>query len=113
MNNNEVTEAFGMLLEEIETLVRGLDNEGAEAFRAGDHDRAGRLAEQARRISELHEKVKSLRREWQSISAGKAPRRERGRKKHLGGLPEDVAHLSERSADRSWRPSPSSAAAPR
>jgi len=40
MEKNEVNEAFEILLEEIEVVVNALNEEGAQAFRAGDYEKA-------------------------------------------------------------------------
>jgi len=76
MDKNEVNEAFEILLEEIEAAADALNEEGAEAFRAGDYDKAKSAIEKATRLAEFREKVKALQKEWLGLFA-EAPRRKR------------------------------------
>ncbi|MCL6507024.1 MAG: winged helix-turn-helix domain-containing protein [Bryobacteraceae bacterium] len=76
MNHNEVYAAFEILLEEIEAAANGLNEAGAEAFRAGDYEKAKAAIEEATRLAEFREKVKVLQKEW----AGLLPSRPRVRK---------------------------------
>ena len=73
MDKNEVHIAFEILLEEIETVVSGLNDGGAEAFQSGDYDRAVKLAKDATRLHEFHDKVKGLQGEWRTLFAETAP----------------------------------------
>ncbi|WP_369017266.1 winged helix-turn-helix domain-containing protein [Thermatribacter velox] len=86
METNEVHVAFEILLEEIETVANAFNDAGAEAFRAGDYERARQAIEEATRLAEFREKVKALQREWAAFSAKgikrakrKATRRAKGR----------------------------------
>jgi restriction system protein len=76
MKTNEVNEAFEILLEEIEAVADTLNDAGAEAFRAGDYDKARAAIEEATRLAEFREKVKALQKEWQGLFA-KVPRQKR------------------------------------
>lgn len=67
MEQNEVNEAFEILLEEIEAVANDLNEAGAEAFKAGDYDRARTTIEEATRLSEFREKVRQLQKEWKSF----------------------------------------------
>lgn len=64
MERNEVNTAFEILLEEIELVANQLNESGAEAFRAGDYERARRAIEEATRLAGFRERVKALQREW-------------------------------------------------
>lgn len=89
MQKNEVYQAFEILLEEIEQVVNGLNQEGAEAFKRNDYEGARRTIEIATRLTEFREKIKTLGQEWQnifvpSLSAGKSTsktREEKSKKK--------------------------------
>ena len=86
MERNEVNVAFELLLEEIESVANGLNDEGAEAFRSGDYDKARLAIEVATRLVEFREKVKALQQEWGILSAqGLRPRR-KGRKRRSKGM---------------------------
>lgn len=86
MDKNEVNTAFEILLEEIELVANQLHESGAEAFRAGDYDKARKAIEEATRLADFREKVKALQREWAGLLAGdlkvrrpKPPRTAKGR----------------------------------
>jgi hypothetical protein len=70
MNKNEVNIAFEILLEEIELVANQLNESGADAFRAGDYDKARQAIEEATRLADFREKVKALQREWAGLAAG-------------------------------------------
>ena len=90
MDRNEVHIAFEILLEEIETVVGSLDDEGAAAFQAHAYDRAVKLARDATRLAEFHAKVKSLQAEWQTLFAETKPPKPKAKgtdtRKDLGRL---------------------------
>lgn len=71
MHTNEVNTAFEILLEEIELVANQLNDSGAEAFRAGDYDKARRAIEEATRLADFREKVKALQREWAGLTPGR------------------------------------------
>ena len=82
MNKNEVRIAFEILLEEVETVVNNLNEDGAASFQKGDYEKARRLVENAAQLTEFREKVRGLQKEWQSVFAGKAPmRRKKARRR--------------------------------
>ncbi len=70
MNKNEVYTAFEILLEEIELVANQLNESGADAFRAGDYDKARRAIEEATRLADFREKVKALQHEWAGLAVG-------------------------------------------
>lgn len=95
MDRNEVYTAFEILLEEIEYVANQLNDSGASAFRLGDYHKARTAIEDVTRLAALREKVKSLQKEWISLSAGhlsNRPRRHRAQGKLSRGLrtPEDA-----------------------
>jgi len=61
MERNEVNAAFEILLEEIESVANAFNEEGANALRRGDHDKAQQAIEEATRPAEFREKIKTLR----------------------------------------------------
>ena len=75
MDQNEVLVAFEILMEEIEAVTNSLNEAGAEAFRAGDYEKARRAIEEATRLAEFRERVKALQQEWSSVFARKARRK--------------------------------------
>ena len=81
MEGNEVNTAFEMLLEKIELIANKLNEQGAEAFKAGDYDAARRAVEQATRLADFREKVKSLKKEWELLSAGQPTRARASRRR--------------------------------
>ncbi len=70
MDKNEVNTAFEILLEEIEFVANDLNESGAEAFRAGDYEKARRAIEEATRLADLREKVKVLHGNGQALQKG-------------------------------------------
>ena len=76
VDTNEVNEAFEILLEEIVAAANALNEEGAEAFRAGDYNKAKSAIEKVTRLAEFREKVKTLQKEWLGLFAG-VPRQKR------------------------------------
>ena len=85
MDRNEVSVAFEIVLEEIETVVDSLNQSGAGAFQKGDYDTARGLIEIATRLTEFRGKVRSMQKEWDSIFSARIPRKLR-RKKRLPRL---------------------------
>ena len=68
LETNEVHAAFEILLEEIEAIVSGLNESGAEAFRTGDYDKARQAVAQAESLADFRDKIKALQREWNTLS---------------------------------------------
>ena len=75
MENNEVATAFEIVLEEIESVVDSLNQEGADAFQTGNYENARKLIEVATRITDYRSKVKSLQKEWVSLFSAKVPKK--------------------------------------
>jgi restriction system protein len=73
MDENEVNIAFEILLEEIEEVFNMISEEGEEAFKTQDFDKADTLVEYGKRLKEFRERVKALQREWQTIFSEKIP----------------------------------------
>jgi hypothetical protein len=94
MDRNEVDIAFEILMEEIETVADGLNDEGSKAFQAGDYDTARRLIEDATRLADFRQKVKALQQEWQSsfpaVPRKKVKRTAKGRLPKGLRTPEDA-----------------------
>lgn len=67
--NNEVMVAFEILLEEIETVVAGFNEEGANAFRNSDYETAKEIMERAGQITAFRDRVKELQKEWERLFA--------------------------------------------
>jgi len=73
MDRNEVSAAFEIVLEEIETVVDSLNQDGAGAFQKGDYDTARGLIEIATRLAEFRGKVRNLQKEWDNIFSTRIP----------------------------------------
>lgn len=69
MQRNEVNTAFEILLEEIEFVAYGLNEEGAEAFKVGNYGAARQAIEEATRLAEFRDKIKALQKEWATLWA--------------------------------------------
>ena len=69
MNQNEVSIAFDILLEEIEHAIEILNQEGAKAFQRADYIGAKELMEKGSQMTAFREKVKDLDKEWTNIFA--------------------------------------------
>lgn len=78
MNSTDVSEAFQILLEQIEAMVSALNEHGAEVLRKGDYGKARAVIDQATRITEFREKVKGLQREWVDLAGPPASPRQAG-----------------------------------
>ncbi|MHA1428629.1 MAG: winged helix-turn-helix domain-containing protein [Candidatus Helarchaeota archaeon] len=67
MNKHEVSEAFEILLEAIETVVNMVKEESARSLRVNNYERAKAAIEEASQLTEFLEKVKALRMEWTGL----------------------------------------------
>ncbi len=102
MDRNEVVVAFEILLEEIENVVEGFNEEGAQAFRRSDYEAAREIMERGGQIAAFRDKIKELQKEWSRLFARKAaqtlrlrPRRQPVAQRLKRGLrtPEDAFRL--------------------
>ena len=75
MDRNEVSTAFEIVLEEVESVVDSLNNEGAEAFQKSDYETAKGLIEDATRLTDFRTKVRNLQKEWDTLFHPKLPPR--------------------------------------
>lgn len=76
MRESEVDAAFRILLEEIQAVVDGLNEEGASALKAGNYEAARNAIEDATKLAAFRENVKVLQREWQTLfEAARKPTR--------------------------------------
>ena len=66
MNQDGVSVAFEVILEEIAAVENQLAAEGASAFRERRYDDADRLSTSGKRLLEFREKLEQLRDEWKS-----------------------------------------------
>ena len=64
---NEIAAAFEILIEEIETAVDELNEQGAEAFRRGDHNIIDQTLDRAKRLTAFRTRVKDLQREGERL----------------------------------------------
>jgi len=81
MNNNEINDAFEILLDEIERVFNMISKEGEEAFKNQDFDKAKSLSEYGEQLKSFREKVRALQNEWQTIFDENISIREK--KKHI------------------------------
>ncbi|MFZ0888178.1 MAG: winged helix-turn-helix domain-containing protein [Candidatus Binataceae bacterium] len=66
-DNDEISAAFEILVEEIETAVDELNEQGAEAFRRGDHSIIDQTLDRAKRLTAFRNRVKDLQREGERL----------------------------------------------
>ncbi|MGV8027092.1 MAG: winged helix-turn-helix domain-containing protein [Anaerolineaceae bacterium] len=69
MVENEVSFAFEILLEEIETAIEELNQEGSRQFSLSDHKKARLLLEKAEAASLFRGKIKDLQIEWRVLGS--------------------------------------------
>ncbi|MCR4438932.1 MAG: winged helix-turn-helix domain-containing protein [bacterium] len=82
MEQNEVSIAFEIVLEELDSAIAAINREGARAFEGGRYDAARELMEKGSQMTALRSKVSELQREWLAISSAvKASRRARRSRK--------------------------------
>ena len=67
MVENEVSSAFEILLEEVETAIEELNQEGARQFSLSDHKKARLLLEKAEATILFRGKIKDLQIEWRTM----------------------------------------------
>jgi restriction system protein len=82
MDRNEVSTAFEIVMEEVESVVDNLNEEGSESFRKGDYDKARGLIEYATRLTDFRGRVRNLQKEWENLFTSKIPAK-KGRKKKI------------------------------
>lgn len=73
MNQNEVTVAFDIVLNEIENAIAALNREGAQAFESGKYEVARNLMEKGSQMVAFRNRVKDLQKEWLNIFASIIP----------------------------------------
>ncbi len=66
MIKNEVFAAFEILLEEIEIVIKTLEEEQITAVRKREYDKAKEIIEKMSTLEKFREKVKQLQNEWQT-----------------------------------------------
>lgn len=100
MKRNGVHLAFEILLEELEKVANALNEDGAEALKRGDYDKAQEAIAKAKRLADLRDRVKALQKEWNTLFASQETvvKRQKARKKRerlQRGLrtPEDAFRL--------------------
>lgn len=87
-DKNEANETFEILREELEAVANALNEEGAQAFYAGDYNKAKAAIEEATQLAVFREKVKGLQKEWAGLFAAKPrARKEKGRRRSRARLP--------------------------
>jgi len=101
MDENEVQLAFDILLEEVEMVANGLDEDAASALQKREYAKAREFIDMAANLSEFRIKVKNLQNEWRMgfrqwpTPARSARKRGRGVTRLKRGLrtPEDTFRL--------------------
>jgi hypothetical protein len=81
MDRNEVHVALEILVEELEIVANGLDENGTEAFKTGEYDKATEASEMAARLSDFRDKVKTLQQDWSNLFVHRIVRRSTRRKR--------------------------------
>lgn len=75
MDRKKVSTAFEIVLEEVESVVNGLNQDGAGAFQKGDYESARGLIENATKLTEFRGKVLALQKDWGNLFGTTIPRR--------------------------------------
>ena len=75
MDKNEVNIAFEILLEEIENIINGLNQEGELAFKKQNLEKIKMILENIEKLTSFREKVRELQKEWKNISLSKLPQK--------------------------------------
>lgn len=81
MDKNEVNIAFEILIEEIENVIEGLNQEGQKAFKNGNYEKAKGIIENASQMTTFREKVRELQKEWRNIFSGRLPKERKSKRK--------------------------------
>jgi len=88
-NPTNVSSAFEMLLEEVETEIDFVNGVGSKAFEGRDYDRAKEALERSGMLTAFRDKLATLRKEWEQMAAA-AERDEdaetRAQRRNLGKL---------------------------
>ena len=87
-NPNNVSSAFEMLLEEVETEIDFFTRIGSRAFESRDFRKVDDARSQAEKVASFRDKVAALRKEWDAIS-GTTPEEDedtRAERRNLGRL---------------------------
>ena len=100
-NPGNVSSAFEMLLEEIETEIDFFTRIGARAFQNRDYKKVDEARAQAEMVTAFRDKVASLRKEWDALTGAepeeddetRAERRNLGRLRKGLRTPEAAYHL--------------------
>lgn len=78
MEQHEVSIAFDIVLQELDSTIAAINREGAQAFQAGRYDAARELMEKGSQMTAFRSKVSELQREWLAVLAAvKASKRTR------------------------------------
>ena len=86
MHKNEVHSAFEILLEEVESVADALRDDGADAFKENDLEKAQRLIGSATRLEDFRKRLKEMQKEWQTLFADKSIKKSKKRRKIKRGL---------------------------
>lgn len=74
MQNHKIIPAFEILLDEMEAVVMGLNQEGAQLLTAGKYEEARALIEKVESINNIHDKVQSLSVDWRNLYVSESKR---------------------------------------
>ena len=70
---DRVSVQFESLLRAIKSVADAIDEEGVQAFRRHDYEKANRIVEQARWLGTFQKKVEALQKEWSTFWASTRP----------------------------------------
>ncbi len=70
---DRVSVQFASLLRAIKSVADAIDEEGVQAFRRHDYEKANRIVEQARWLGTFQKKVEALQEEWSTFWASTRP----------------------------------------
>lgn len=86
VDRNEVSTAFEIVLEEIESVAENLNAEGSSAFQKGDYEATKSLIEVATQLSEFRSRVRTLQKEWETVLSTRVPRSQLARRRRKTAL---------------------------
>jgi hypothetical protein len=100
--STNVLAAFDILLEQIDAKMNSLNSTGAEAFKAGNYEKANGLLKQADKFRSYRNKVVALREEWQRLSLQPNSRPVRSKIRTSGGMRGTSKRRGERTPEQAY-----------
>lgn len=71
MESDDINNAFEFVLSKIDSSIKSLNEDGKKALERRDYGQARQASDEAARVSDFREKVRTLLNEWQQLFASK------------------------------------------